>query len=365
MFQESFLKFLCKIYLFFFKLFGLWPFTYDSKTKSFSLNLFYAIIPFVLVPFYCITSIRDLSFLLDKVKVVFRNIVLKMVSNVYLASNLFFSVCIYGTQYQQYGRIKRLFHKIRKLLTSFGQWFPMDEVNYLPQLLKFTLRAFIFTIMYEIYHVFSVSAIAPNTFGVFTIFGFVLPNFILKFYPDIFYGGMLVAHFYFQQINKEIRHILNAAIVLRGTQDEKLTRNLSKKLENVAVHYFHLIEIVKEFNSITSFRVLLWMCLWLWNFIIHLFMQYVFLGVPLRYGHTLNIAISMTGLADTVLQFFEFWLTTSICTKLINEINETETMLCSMYIHLRHNDQFKEIVIGFSLRFYLNKNFRINKFLSF
>lgn len=345
MFQEAVLKFICKTYLFAWNMIGLWPFTYDSRKKSFSLNVFYAIIPLVVVPFYCIISWQDYSFLIDKVKFLFRNHVLRMVSNIYLLSSLLSSVCIYGTQYQQYGRIKNLFHKIRKFLTSFGESFPMDEVNYLPELFKFTIRTFIFSIVYEIYHLFSVSAVAPNTFGVFSFLAFVLPNFILKFYPDIFYGGMLVAHFYFRQINKEIQHILNASVDLSSSHDdEQLKRNLSEKLDNIAVHYFHLVEVVKEFNSITSFRVLLWLCTWLWNFVIHFFMQYVFIGVPLRYGHTLNIAISMTGLVDTVLSFFEFWLTTSICTKLAKEIDATEAMLGSMYIHLRHNDPISEIV---------------------
>lgn len=344
MFQETFLKIICKIYLLCFKLFGLWPFTYDSETKSFTLNLCYAIIPFVLVPFYSITSIRDFSFLLNEVKVVFRNIVLKIVSNVYLASNLIFSLCIYGTQYQQYGRFRKLFHKTRKLATSFDRWLPLNGANYLPELCKFTLKAFIFSVVYEFYHVFSVSAIAPNRFGVFTIIAFVLPNFIIKFYPDLFYGGMLMANFYFRQMNKEIKFILQT-IDLRNAQTEHLTKHFTNKLENVAIHYFHLIEIVKEFNSITSFRVLLWLCIFLLNFIVHLFMQYVFLGVPLRYGHTLNIAISVAGLIDTVLQFLEFWFTASICTKIANEISATERMLSSMYIHLRQNDHFKETVV--------------------
>lgn len=347
MFQETLLKVISKIYLFCFKLCGLWPFTYNTETKSFSLNLFYAIIPLILVPFYSITSIRDFSYLLDEVKIVFRNIVLKMVSNVYLASNLIFSIGIYATQYQQYGRIKNLFHKIRKLVTSIDRWLSFDEVNYLPEVLKFTLKAFFFSVLYEFYHIFSVSAIAPNKFGPITIFAFVFPNFIMKFYPDIFYGGMLMANFYFGQINKEIKHILKEALDLKSSRDENVTKNLSNKMENVAIHYFHLIEIVKEFNSITSFRVLLWFCVFLLNFVVHLFMQYVFLGVPLRYGHTVNVAISITGLIDTVLQFIEFWFTASICTKVVNEINATETMLCSMYIHLRQNDQFKEMVISF------------------
>lgn len=340
MFQETYLKYIFKVYLLCLTMTGLWPFTYNSKNKSFTLNILYAIIPLVLVPFYCITNFLEFSLLLNEVKVVFRNIVLKMVSNVYFASNLIISVYIYATQYYQYRRIKKLFHKIRILLTNIDEWLTLRNVNFLPELFKFTLKSFIFTLIFEVYHITSVSFVAPNTFGVTTILAFVLPNFIIKFYPDIFYGGMLVIHFYFHEMNKELRHIANIIVDGNSSKNHELQRNLNNKVENLAIHYFHLIEVVKEFNSITSFRVVLWLCISVWNFIIHLFMQYVFIGIPIRYGHTLNMVISIFGFIDIIIQFFEFSFTTSICTKVINEINVTEKMLCSMYINFRHNDQF-------------------------
>ncbi|XP_037026839.1 uncharacterized protein LOC119067794 [Bradysia coprophila] len=269
-----------------------------------------------------------------------------MVSTAFIVFNLIFSIYVHGTQFRQFGRIKKLFHKFRKLTANFDRWLPMDEVNYLPQLAKFTLRTFFFSIVYESYHLFSVSFVAPNKFSICSILAFVLPNFIVKFYPDIFYGGMLVAHFYFHQMNKEVKLILNTAIEQKSSWQENMNviTALSEKLENVAVHYFQLIEIVKEFNSITSFRVLLWLFILLLNFVVHLFMQYVFVGVSLQHGQKINVAISITGLIDTMLQLFEFWLTTSICSRLSNEISQTEIMLSSMYLHLRHSDhvQFKE-----------------------
>lgn len=344
MFQKAFLKNICTIYLFVYKLLGLWPFTYDAEKQSFSWNIFYAILPLILVPFYSITSLREISFLLDQVNLFFHNIVLRIASNAYMTSSLTFSIFIYCTQYRQHGRIKKLFHKVRKLTNSLDQWLCFDELNYLPQLIKFTLRTFVFSIMYEAYHFISIACVAPTKFNAISTIAFVLPNFVIKFYPDIFYGGMLATHFCFHRINKEIRHIIDAAIDSERANDDQLIGNLSNKMENVTVHYFELIDSTKEFVSLISFRVLLWLFISLLNFVVHIFMQYVFIDTSFRYGQALDSAISIVGLAATVLQFFEFWLTTSVCSKVLNEISATETMLLSMYIRRRHNDRFKEIV---------------------
>lgn len=356
MLQRTYLTILCKTYLFCLKITGFWPFDYDTQSRRFKFNPVYLILLLcVLVPYIFTVYAFNASLLLNAVKVLFKNIILKMVSNVYVSSNLLSLIFLYITQTSQNRKIKRLICRIINLYENLSEWLSLDDMNYLPNLIKFSIKSLLFAATAAMYMIVSMTAIAPNSIKFYSLPGFVVPVIVNKFYPDIFYGGMLLVDFYLLQINKELKRILN----LRGKlacNDEELV-DIIDRMDTISINYIELIEIVKAFNNIVSFRVVLWILLGVLNFIIHLFMQYVFIGVPIRYGHSLNTIISASGAINLIYQFLEFWLTSAICTSVMKRLEETETILSSTYVRLGEAGPFERSVNYFIIFCRLKNDF--------
>lgn len=318
--------------------------------NNFQLNIFSLLVPFILIPYTLTMYVLSANTICNCVKILFRNIVLKIISNIFVLSNVLNCFFIFGTQHAQYKKIQRLAYRTRNLYENFCHWLPCEDVNYLPHLIKFTFKAIVFSVAQLMYMTLSVSLIAPEVSSYFIMPGLLIPIFVNKLYPDLHYGALLVANFHFDQINREVKRIVSIAKAsndlakANSCSNEIELRDSANHLETICLHYIELIEIVKEINRIMGTRVVLWLLLGLCNFLIHLFMEYLFVGIPIRYGHSLNFAISASGMFELCLQFSEFWFTTSVCSGVVQTVYETEMILSSVYVKFHVNDPFMRSV---------------------
>lgn len=348
MLQKTYLTVICNIYLFLLGITGFWPFRYNTQIKKFKLNLFYLMTPLILIPYILTIYVIRAHRLTNAVKDLFKNIVLKIISNIYISSNLLNAMFLYCTKNLQYKQIQNLIYRTKNLHENMCTWLPLEDLYYLPYLMKFTIKSLVFVTTLLAYMTVSMTLIAPNVVNLYALPGFLLPILINKFYPDLYYGGLLLADFYLLHINEDLKRIISLnKNVMRNTSEGlngKEFNDLIDELDMISRNYIELIKIVKEFNRIMSLRVVLWLLLGFLNFLIHLFMQYVFIGIPIRYGHSLNIVIATSGLIDLFYQFMEFWFTTSICSSVMKKVHETETILTSVFIKLRVNSQLARSV---------------------
>lgn len=343
MFQNMYLSLFYKTYFFCLRITGFWPFKYDTELKRFKFHSIYLIGPFILIPYVIMAYVLHVDLLLNAVKVLFKTIVLKMISNVYISSNVLNLLFLYITQNSQSKKIRRLIYRTINLYENLCRCLSLDKIDYLSCLIKFAIKSLVFAIIVICYMIVSMTVIAPNVIKFYVLPGFLIPIFINKLYPDIYYGGMLLVDFYLLEINKDLKRILNLPAKI-SRYDEEIIIDVVEQLDTMSINYIELIEIVKEFNRIMAFRVVLWILIGLMNFLIHLFMEFVFIGIPIRHGHSLNIIISVSGIVDLSYQFLEFWLTSKMCTSVMNKVEETETILSSMYVQLRDNGPFARSV---------------------
>lgn len=300
------------------------------------------------IPYVLAIYMSRVEHLLTAVRVLFKNIVLQIVSNVFISLNVLNVLFIYGTQTSQYKKIKKLIYRIINHYENMCTWLPIEDMYYLPHLIKFTIKSMVFTATFLAYITISMTLVAPDVVSLYAMPGFLMPLLVNKLYPDLYYGGMLLADFYLLQFNKDLKRIMSEhTAFVRNTSDEmhdKELADLIDQLDTVSINYIELIEIVKDFNRIMSFRVLLWILIGVLNFLIHLFMQYVFIGIPIRYGHSLNILISAAGFVDLSYQIMDFWLITAACSSIKKKVDEAEFILTSAYITLRVNGSFARSV---------------------
>lgn len=328
MFQKVYLSLIFETYLFCLRMTGLWPFTYDIRLRRFKFISFYLVPPFILAPYIIGIYVMNVNVLLNAVTVLFKNIVMRIISNIYMSANVINFIFLYITQKSRTRKIQRLIYRTINFYENLCICVPLEDKYYFPYTIKFTIKSLVFAATIISYLIVSMTTIAPNVLNFYVLPGFVIPVFINKFYPDVYYGGMLFVDFCLLQINHDLKRILS--LNAKNTGNSKEIIDMVDQLDTISINYIEMIEIVKEFNHIMSFRVVLWILLGVNNFLIHLFLQYAFIAIPVRYGHSLNIIIAASGIVDLSYQFFEFWLTSSACSSVKKKVEETEEILSSM-----------------------------------
>lgn len=340
MFLTQFLTSTNKFYLLCLNVTGFWPFDFDIRLRRFKFNVFYLIGPFVIVPYILVIYILSANIVMSSVAALFKNVGLKMVSNVYLSSSVLNVIFIYFSQICHWKKLQRLVYRTMNLHVNLCGCLSWNDMYYHPYLIRFTIKSLVFSVTLVAYVIVSMTMIAPDAMKYYTIPGFLIPFFINKFYPDIHYGGMLLAELYFHRINEELRRIL-----LNPTKyDDAKSVDIADQLDTLAINYVELMEIVNDFNKIVSFHVVLWILLGLFNLILHLFMEYIFVCIPIRYGHSLNIIIFASGVIVLLYQFLDFGFISSVCASVLRKVNETETILSAVYVHLQNDGPFVKSV---------------------
>lgn len=325
-FKRKYLKFIENFITILFNITGLWPYTYNFKDKRFQLNLCYSLIPFIIVPYTVTIFILEADQMFSGINMMFKNVILKIISNVYVKSNIVNVCFIYLTQYFQLKRTKLLLYKARHVYEIFNGTFTLSDYNYFPILMKFTAKFMFLTILVAIAIFVSLVLISPSL-SYISVIGLILPVFVIKILPDVFYGGMLLADFLFRIMNYKLQGIVNSAI-----EKSEFDSVLNKKFEMLSVMYVEVIEIVNVFHQIMSTRILFWLLLGVSNFIIQLFLQFVNISQQIRVGTLFNSTLSQYGVIILFAQSLEYWLTISVCSTLLKEFNRTQQILSSFQI---------------------------------
>lgn len=325
-FERMYLKFIESFIAILFNITGLWPYTYNLEIRKFQLNLCYLLFPFVIVSYALIIFFVQTDKMFHGIESLFKNVILKITSNIYVASNIGHFCLIYLSQYFYYNRTKLLLYKARSFYENFSGLFTLSEYNYLPLLIKFTVKSFLLGISLVIVVFISVMLIAPSLSWL-SVIGYILPVVIVKIYPDVYFGGLLIADFFLRIMNNKLREIISSAPERNG-----FDKVLNNKFEIISIVYVELIEIVNAFNQIMSRRIVFWLLLGISNFIVQLFMQYVNIIKKIKDGTFSNSTISYCGIVILCVQYLEYWFTASVGSTVLKEFDKTQYILCSLRI---------------------------------
>lgn len=296
--------------------------------------------PIVLIPCVLANYVLHKSIILDCVSTLFKNIVLKMVSNAYISSTVLNFLFIFATQPFKIKKMQKFVYRTVNLYRNLSEFISFDGMtNCLRYAIQFAVKTFVIAIISAVYLAVSMSLIGSGLFKFYMLPAFILPVFVNKFYPDIYFGGMLLVDFFLCYFNNNLKEILFSVTDPDQSGNTQSFVDIAEHVETLSINYIELIEIVKEFNEIMSSRVVTWIMLTLLNFLIHLFMEYVFMLIPLRHGHSLNVIISASGVIDLLCQFLELWTISTVCNSVLKRVEETKNILSAIDIHLLLKDR--------------------------
>lgn len=149
------------------------------------------------------------------------------------------------------------------------------------------------------------------------------PLLAVRFYENIFYGGILLLHATFKRINDILVTITRRNSRVYKKRNMEKYCQLSDELDKLSNFHSKLSETTKGFNSIFDIQVGLWMTLQLGGLIMRCFFQYVdivnLLNNDLHNDHNM-ILQNVVNLVILMLTWVELFLTSDACDMLTTEV---------------------------------------------
>lgn len=326
MFQSIYLRVLNKLCLFVLQISGLWPFSYDSQSKRFKFIWYFTILPILIIG-YPLIVIFFWSKLISK-EIYIKNTVVKLLSISFITFNAINFVILFVCQYLKFKEIKELIFKSLQLIRELNTELDKSEFKYGKLLLKFSMKTFVFMFVLVVSIIYSMKRITKFHDNYLMYVMSTLPNVLMKFHPDFFYGGLMLVRFYLTEINRRVSSILTKASDLSENQDvdeEKSYQKmisfceLSDQLDRLCVLQCTMIEISESFSRICSFQITLWLALSLCLLVVNTFLEYALICLSIKTDQ-FQMSIFINDLVAICLTISEVYLTTGMSGSVINEV---------------------------------------------
>lgn len=338
--QSTLLRIIKVLGIFSVQLSGLWPFSYDHKTKKFKFLWYFTIVPIVLIGYPLLVAIFWSKHIVTKILV--DNVVLLIVSVTFVVFNSVNFLFIYVSQYWNCTEIKELINKGYEVIITLNNDLDSSGFQYGMVLIRFASKSIIFMLLlvYSILDGMSQYTKFEDHYVVQIMS--TLPNLIMKIYPDVFYGGLLLTHFYLKEINDRISSVLTEAQHLSEHNDLSEQKRyqkminfcaLSDKLDRLCVLQCSVIETYRAFFQLCSVQVTLWIMLGLALLLINMFQQYIVILKSVK-TEVFSLQPTLIESCSVVLIMFEIWLTCAATDCVIAEVNASKFV--SFYVFYRH-----------------------------
>ncbi len=305
---------------------GLWPFSYDPKAKKFKFLWYYTILPISIIGYPLVVVLFWSQYFGKEIYV--NNTVVLVLSIGFLVFNSLNFVILFIGQYCKLDDIKKLIISTFELISQLNNELDSSEFQYGKVVLKFVTKCtfFMTILIYSILQSMKRHTEFETNYVMHLMS--ILPNVIMKFHPDIFYGALLLINFYLKQINEKVASVLTAAKEISESNDlsdqkryQKMINfcALSDKLDRLCVLQCSLIEISEIFFRICSFQITLWIALSLIIFLVNLFQEYVTISASIL-RNEFSLEIFMNDFVGVCFVISEIYITTSLSDRVMMEV---------------------------------------------
>lgn len=169
----------------------------------------------------------------------------------------------------------------------------------------------------------------------YVAFFIYVPIMVVRFYENIFYGGLLLLNVLFKEINGKLLKIVTMTNSCEFYRKMDRYCVLSEELDKLSRLHFMLSELTQALNEIFEVQLLFWMAVQFSGLIIRGFYQYI--GIVYFFNSRENYDIILwQNLISFVISFStwcEILLTTSLCESLATEVKPI--VLCFSHYCIR------------------------------
>lgn len=321
MLQEKFFKRFLNIILISTQLFGFWPYVFDSSERLFKHSKVIFIYSSAMVIgintayFICFKNLFGVFLN------VFNSYGAKVTLMYCIICTAVISALIHLIQIFNLNKLNDIFVKSKHLMQKLNQVIKMDEVNYLSELLLFTVKAFVIQ-CFRMYLSYTKLASDPISM----IFGYIIPDLMITIMANNFYGAMLIVYVYLKQMNKNIYDVTVLANEINASDKKKLQKidtfcNLSDRINELATYHLRLCFLTRDVCGTLSFHITAWIMHKVCVILVQLFLIYVLVVIFVFRGSRDHLIATLITVVELSLTIAELLLISKSCNDLSYEVN--------------------------------------------
>lgn len=323
--QLRLFQFNIKYSLLILRIFGVWPYIIDRKSRTFKTTWYLKLYPLIFLIVICKLMIHD-SPTFHSTEFEWKSDAANMLVSFYgisLANCLF---TLFIDQYYKYKDIELLIKCGQLLYTKFTQYFDETELKFGHLLNFYTFKSIFMTMIlsYSIMEkMYMLSATIQRSMSVVAI------HFVILIVPNLFVASMLTVYFLFKQINFKIECIVRLATNLSSEigapkkRHFRMRRNceLSDRLDEMAFLHMEMCKIMQTISTITTLQLTNYITLKFTSILVQLFFVYMYLSVWTQQDKQFPCRLIINDIESILLNAFELAAITQICYMAAREVN--------------------------------------------
>lgn len=242
------------------RMFGVWPYLIDDKSKTVRTCWCLKLYPLSVLIFF--VAAVALSSSVFKSNIIWHSVAANIFMFLYV---MFFGMsflAIFIDQHYKFKAIEALIRRCHRLYTiRISKLFVIEEFSFVRLLLLYTFKSIIM-IIYACYCIMT-RIYLTSIVGYSSFLGFIGSYYVISIVPNLFYGTMLSLYFLFQQVNIKIKQVSGVANALSAVgaeikQNFRMQRfcELSDGLDEIAVLHLELCNIANAINGVVSFQLI-------------------------------------------------------------------------------------------------------------
>lgn len=325
-YQIKILRIVLAVTYFVTQLFGIFPYGLDKSSRNIKFNFYkfiYSILlPLVVVYNYFMFGVAVLAS--KELQAVVHSKTLGVITGFYALFIIVSFVTLYVGQHLKFKNLKLFYLKCNEVI-GFLKEFSNESVDLRLCFVNF----FIKTIAYDIYNLSVLYFHLRRSSNVLTRHPYLpiflyTPVFAVRLNENLFYGGVLLLHIAYKQLNKTLLKIVTIKTTSEINQKYNTGKycQLSDELDKFSKLHLKLTETIKDFNSIFDVQEGLWIILQLIGLIIRCFYQYIGV-VHLLDSRANSQHLILLNVENFVILFFtwlEIFLTSYACDLIATEV---------------------------------------------
>lgn len=243
---------------FFVRIFGLWPYTLDRRTKTFK-TTWWMFAPILTGAFCCISLVVILPFLIPSLmKTKWNSDAANMVMSLY---GMLIIVCMfttYSTVYRQTEIIKSIIVRTYEFLEKSQRILPGNTMR-TSAILLYLFKTIVLLACFTIVPCLKLRITSLSVAGFLSPF-VMIPILINATIPNLFFGYILFATVYYERINVKIEEIVRLANTSAMQSHDRFGRmrrycELSDSLDELAVLHMELTLITQDVCNTCNVRM--------------------------------------------------------------------------------------------------------------
>lgn len=312
MYQEYLVKIIGKLIFITVKLCGIWPYSFDSSSQTFSLNSFFLIYSFIFSSATLILFYIYNTEIFDGQNQEFSSFAIKIISFLYYNVMIILYITLYLGNYCKFNQIKKLLINGCKFCTS-------SEDSYVGFLIMFLVKSVVYDFLFIYITIADSFQNSKSPYA--TVFGAIyitIPPVVIRVVPNLHYGCILGGHFYFRKINSRIKILCKT--IRNDLENEP--EHIYDQLERIYLDHLNLTKLINRCNDICSLQIVLYVFSQIIGLLFFTIAQFILFKHYFEVYATFVRSLVFSTIS-IVLIIYDLYATFAACDRIVTEVNIT------------------------------------------